>query len=320
MRRKFLTHVLRWMAPWLAGLLLVALVLRHFWRDYYAWTAPAFYALPLPLHVAGWLLLTLIWRNVNRRLAWLCAVGVVCSSVLWWMNTKSLRGESAAAAASPASPDGPRILFWNIGHTDNVPAALHDLITELQPDMIGLAEAENLGVAGFAELREKHAGFQAVQLQDGAACLVRGAFPPPSSRILGLRVAVNFVTATFSRIPGEWRICLTDLPPWPPLPRTDFLDTIRRLAGTGPRTIVAGDFNTPLDSSGFDAWRADFHHGFADCAAWSGPLETWGFGIPILAIDHIWMSRDLAPRAARKAPRLGQDHSWLFVECGRSAP
>lgn len=87
-----------------------------------------------------------------------------------------------------------------------------------------------------------------------------------------------------------------------------------------PRTIIAGDFNTPLDASGFDSWRAKLNHGFADCAAWSGPLETWGFGVPVLAIDHIWMSPDLAPVAAQKGARLASDHSWLLVECGMPAP
>lgn len=364
------------LVPCGAALLMLALVMRHLWRDEFIWSAPTFYALPLPLHVAGWLFLCWWWwkpvrirdqrsgngrdwtrwlvpvagysipavlgvmgwyataavgalvitalmvldlkkpppavivsRVPNRRLAWLCAAGVVCSSVLWWMNTARLRGESAAGPG-----DGPRVLWWNIGHTHKVPAALHELIRDLKPDMIGLAESENLEAEGFAELKKEHPGYQAVEFTQGVSCLVLGSFPAPVSRKLAPRVAVNLVTASFTRLPGEWKLCLTDIPPVPPFPRAEYLDEIRHLAGNGPRTIIAADFNTPLDSAGFDAWRENYHHGFADCAAWKGPLETWGFGIPILAIDHIWMSHDFSPRAARKEVRLFQDHSWLFVE------
>lgn len=313
--RKRLSTLARRAAPVIAGLLLVAMVLRRVWRDELVWTAPTFYALPLPVHVLGWIFLTTVWWKVNRRLRWLCVAAAVCPAVLWWMNTKSLRGEAVAA-----SGEGPRVFLWNIGHVRAVPPALHELITELAPDAVVLAEAENLGAAGMAELMKQHDGFRAVELEDGVSCLVRGTFSPPSSRQLGWRVSVNVVTATFARLPGEYRLCLTDIPPFPPVPRTDYLDAIRKEAGEGKRTIIAADFNTPLDSAGFDAWRREYRHGFADCESWHGPLETWCFGVPVLAIDHIWMSQDLAPRSARKESRFGQDHSWLFVECGTAAP
>ena len=304
-----LLHFLRRLAPFGAGVLMLALVMRYLWRDEYVWSAPTFYALPLPMHLAGWIFLALLWWRPARRLAWLSVGGALGAAVLWAMNSSRLRGESVAGAG-----DGPRVLFWNIGHVHSVPGALHELITELKPDMIGLAEAENLGAAGFAELTQQHPGYQAYESDDGVAVMVLGTVTSAVPRRLGWRTAVTVVPAVFSRLPGEWKICLTDIPPLPPLPRTEYLDDIRRAAGEGPRTIIAADFNTPLDASGFDAWRESYHHGFADCADWHGTLETWCYGLPILTIDHIWMSRDYAPRAARKAPRFGQDHSWLFVE------
>lgn len=308
--RKF-AGLLRRKSAYLAAFLLLALVLRLAWRDTMAWTAPTFYALPLPAHTAAWLVLALLlWKTWRRALLCVLAAGVM--SGLWWRNTQQLCRDIAASGA-----DGPRIFLWNIGHTATVPLALHELIAELAPDAVVLAEAENLGAAGLSELMKQHPGFRAVELQDGVSCLVRGSFTPPESRQLAWRVWINLVTATFTRVPGEWRLCLSDIPPWPPLPRTAHLDAIRAAAGPAPRTIIAGDFNTPLDSAGFDPWRAEFHHGFADCAAWHAPLETWCFGAPLLAIDHIWMSRDLTPVRVRKESRFGRDHAWLFVECGQ---
>ena len=310
-----LLRFLRWMSPVAAALLALALVLRLTWRDTMAWTAPTFYALPLPLQAAGWLLLTGLWWRNGRRRAWLgLLLGAGCA-VLWAANTRSLRREFPGTTLQ-----GPRVFLWNIGHTESVPAALHELITELDPDAVVLAESERLGASRFAELMQKHPGFRAVELQDGVACLVRGSFLPPASRQLSPRAWVNVVEATFTRVPGEWRLCLSDIDPMPPLPRDPLLSEIHKTAAGHPRTIIAGDFNTPLDSAGFDIWRDTLHHGFADCPAWRGPLETWGFGVPVLAIDHIWMSPDLVPVSARMGTRLASDHSWLLVECGVRTP
>ncbi len=231
------------------------------------------------------------------------------------VTTEALRRELPGATQR-----GPKVFFWNIGHTRSVPAALHELITELDPDVVVLAESEGLGSAGFSELTAKHPGFQTAELQDGVACMVRGSFAPPATRQISPRAWVNVVNATLVRAPGEWRFCLSDIDPWPPLPRDALLSEILKDADGHLQTIIAGDFNTPLDSAGFDSWRTKFNHGFADCAAWTGPLETWGFGVPLLAIDHIWMSPDLVPVAAQKGGCLASDHSWLLVECGMLAP
>lgn len=296
-------------------LLLLFFVVRHIWRDTTAWSAPTFYLLPLPLYVLCFALLGLLSWNRRPSHVLACLIIAAWLSWYWQREAKNLRRELPAGVT-----DGPRVFLWNLGHTHEVPPALHELLGELAPDVVVLPESENLGAAGFAEITQRHLGFRAVELQSGVSCLVRGDFTPPQSRQIGDRVWVNLLTATFSRISGEWRLCLSDIPPWPPLSRARYLDAIRAAAGNGPRTIIAGDLNTPLDSAGFDAWRETLHHGFADCAAWSGPLETWCYGVPVLTIDHIWMSRDLAPVRAQKKSRFGKDHSWLFVECGAAGP
>lgn len=302
---------LRRLTPVFVGLLLLALVARYLWRDTRTWSAPASYAFPLPLHFAAWLMLALLHWGTGRRRAGMFLTAAVLTGVLWCMNTSRLRRD-----VEPARSDGPRVLLWNIGHTGKVPSSLHELMVELEPDAVVLAEAENLGAEGKAELTQRHAGFRIMECDHGVSCLVRGTMSLLQRAKLAERVSVSVLTATFERLPGEWRLCVTDIPPWPPVPRARHLDAIRAAAGAGPRTLIAGDFNTPLDSAGFDAWRRLYHHGLADCASWRGPLETWGFGVPVLAIDHVWMSRDLVPMGARKEARLASDHSWVFVQCG----
>ena len=54
-------HLLRRISPLAAGLLLIALLLRYVWRDTLTFSAPLFYALPLPLHMTAWLWLAGLW-------------------------------------------------------------------------------------------------------------------------------------------------------------------------------------------------------------------------------------------------------------------
>jgi hypothetical protein len=304
-------RLLRRTAPFVAGFLLLALLLRFIWRDTRSFSAPSFYALPLPLHLAGWLWLTGLWWRPQRWNALGSLAMAAFMALLWTVQTKRLCREIAA----PSSP-GPRVFFWNIGHTHAVPDALHELLTEFSPDIAAFAEAENLGSSGQTELRERHPGYEVKSLPLGMVCMVKGRAPMLTSRDLPQRSVVMLLTVKLTRFSGEWSVCLTDIGPLPPLPREPLLREVYNTAFGHPRTIILGDFNTPLDSAAFDPWRTSFHHGFADCSAFHGSLETWAFGLPILAIDHIWMSPDLVPVSAKKAPRRWQDHSWIMVDCG----
>ncbi|HWB03346.1 MAG TPA: endonuclease/exonuclease/phosphatase family protein [Verrucomicrobiales bacterium] len=316
MRIEKVLRLLRRLSPFVAGLLFIALLFRFVWRDTLFFTAPAFYALPLPLHAAGWLWLAALNWKTGPRKALLSARAISLGMVilmlgLWVAETKLLSRQ-----LPPPASNGPRIFFWNIGHTHKVPDAVHELLDELSPDVAAFAEAENIRGDGERALESRHPGYEVHALPAGMLCMVKGKASLASSRGLPQSSVVQIVSARFARFEGEWRICLTDIGPMPPLPREPLLSEVYKTAGSHSRTIILGDFNTPLGSAAFDKWRDAFHHGFADCSAWHGPLETWAFGVPILAIDHIWMSPDLVPVRAQKGTRFGQDHSWIMVECG----
>ena len=85
-------------------------------------------------------------------MAWLGVSLAAGCAALWAAALHSLRREFPGV-----TQQGPRVFFWNIAHTHTVPAALHELITELDPDAVVLAESEQLGAARFAELTKRHA-------------------------------------------------------------------------------------------------------------------------------------------------------------------
>ena len=89
-------------------------------------------------------------------------------------------------------------------------------------------------------------------------------------------------------------------------------------ASTSPLRLVAGDFNTPVESYLFrDHWR-----GFRDCHSAAG----WGFGFSKhtrrigTRIDHVLTGPGLECLSARVGPSHGGDHSPVVVEIGHGAP
>jgi endonuclease/exonuclease/phosphatase family metal-dependent hydrolase len=57
------------------------------------------------------------------------------------------------------------------------------------------------------------------------------------------------------------------------------------------KLIVMGDFNTPLDSVWFESFRQELTHAFERGGV--GFAETWPVPLPVLAIDHIWVSKKI---------------------------
>jgi endonuclease/exonuclease/phosphatase family metal-dependent hydrolase len=55
--------------------------------------------------------------------------------------------------------------------------------------------------------------------------------------------------------------------------------------------IVMGDFNTPLESVLFDSFCQYLTHAFE--SGGHGFAKTWPIPLPVLAIDHIWVSKKI---------------------------
>lgn len=75
------------------------------------------------------------------------------------------------------------------------------------------------------------------------------------------------------------------------------------------KTIVLGDFNTPFESVHFNFFKENFINAFNEKG--HGFRETWFWNIPLLMIDHIWVSRDLKVLKVVKINTLKSDHSML---------
>ena len=74
-------------------------------------------------------------------------------------------------------------------------------------------------------------------------------------------------------------------------------------------TILLGDFNTPLETKFLNDIRTNFNHAFNEKG--NGFRETWFWNIPLLSLDHIWVSKDLEIINAEKISTFKSDHSMV---------
>ena len=142
-------------------------------------------------------------------------------------------------------------------------------------------------------------------------CFVRGEFAIVEQHDLPNRSGFVHLDCLLENL-GRYQLFVVDIGPNAFYPKRNRLAQIREAAATtGERTIIVGDFNTPWESALFDPWREQFTH--ADDAAGYGFRETWRAPFPLLAIDHMWCSRDLIANGFKKVNAIrSSDHACLI--------
>jgi endonuclease/exonuclease/phosphatase (EEP) superfamily protein YafD len=275
-----------------------------------AWpvTRAFFYATPLPVLALGWLAMSCLWcwRSIGGVLCVALALG--CGA--WWCAVSYRQPEPQSARATVL-----KVLSWNMAHHQLPSADLQAMMESLRPDIAGLVEVGRRHSDPNALTAALPRGYTALKLDHGMAFMVRGkarvlreVLLPSASKFACLEAVVDGVA---------WRVFIVDGVSRPTTSREDVLGQVLTDASGRANTVVMGDFNTPLESIGFNAWRRELHHAFNE--AGSGFRETWPRWVPVLTIDHVWSSADAPPLRAEKLWRAGSDHAALLVELGRRA-
>ena len=285
-------------------------------------------ALPLPLLIAAAVF-------TERRLAAaLALVGLLLAEPLFGF---SLPWRRLVERPDPASPRI-RLVTWNVGGGGGARAAFEEMMTLEAPDVVLLQESGR-------QLPEATPGWYS-STEGGAAVLSR--FP-----ILGVaardrsdvwRMAGSGVMVRYTLDTPLGRLDLTNV--HLETPREGLESILRFGPGAGavaeleaknaqrevearlarhwvdaspsPLRLVAGDFNTPVESQLFrDHWL-----GLRDCHSAAG----WGFGFTKhtrrigTRIDHVLTGAGLACVSSRVGASGGGDHSPLVVEITLATP
>jgi hypothetical protein len=313
-------------AVWIcAACLIGAFLLRVTIRDRFLGLSGLFYMTPFPLQIAGWVFLLAV-ACARRYLVILgfSPIAVAVCGALWWHVSWVPRAASVAA-----DPEHISVMLWNTARGAN-PDAMEDVVSGARPDICGLVEA---GSAKMPSERWQEAlgpDYDIKKLPGGMLVMVRGKIRPFVHRKDYFQAGDHhgrFARVTVDVAPDPGRqgaanssttstlsLILCDIHSWPfydkSMAFTKLKEAIRDTE-TG-RLIVMGDFNTPLESRFFDELKdLGLYNAFS--VAGHGWSETWGWGLPIVAIDQIWLGSGLAVHQAAHGGWKGSDHRPVFA-------
>jgi endonuclease/exonuclease/phosphatase (EEP) superfamily protein YafD len=255
----------------------------------------------------------LVRRHPRIALALGCLAVVQVSSLFRYVGSNPVRPDARSTARL-------RVLLANVLVDNTRYADLERLIRRERPDIIGLVEVTPEWVAGLAAIRAEYPHrVEAPTGTTGLALWFRErpeVIDPPARSLPGGSPYLHAEFVFAGRRRHLWLVH-----PYMPLSRRD-LPELPALAALPARTsgsrIVIGDMNTTEGSPHFgDFLRAS---GLRDSRLGFGRQPSWPTDWPYrIAIDHAFVSDELAVVVRRLGPEFGSDHFPLILDLAPAA-
>ena len=294
---------------------LIALVVRCTVRDATIPASTIYYASPLP--VIGLLFLVgggCWWDLRNRRSALLCwgiaigcLIGILCFGIAY--------GGPVAATQTPAY----RFLFWNTSKGKGGWPRLFRRIRSVDPDIIAIVEACGDGSLSRHPWEAEFPDYELTAINEQMLLACRGKVK--SQRVVSLDTMGKLKHCRVEMADGvTLNVLLVDIKSDPFKSRRYAMralcDYVRSL-GAQP-CIIAGDFNTPIDSVFFAPLLEMCTHAVEQCAR--GYAATWPVPLPVLQIDHVLGNRGIAFHACHLESSIGSDHRMIICDVSLADP
>lgn len=298
--------------PVLFSYLVGGLVLRLTIRDAVPGLAAWFYATP-PLVLLALAVACACW---SARLRWWVPT-LVCALLAWRIGSWCSDGQRVARPQA-SQPQELRVLCWN---TQRKLASHPAVARELKAsgaDVLALSEAGRPedAVAVRQDLARSLPGYACSALKGGLLLLVRGRVGDARYERLGQHGAGLLVDAETRA--GKLRLLLFDHDSNPLVSRAPAFQRLDELLASlsPPVDVVLGDFNTPRSSVHLRGLEKHFQHAFG--TAGQGWVNTWPWPLPLLDLDHIWVSRRWRVLRCRLGDFQDSDHRYVLADLAAS--
>jgi endonuclease/exonuclease/phosphatase (EEP) superfamily protein YafD len=249
----------------------------------------------------------------------------VVLAVLAMIQVEPIARFSLPNPVTPADSSGARIriLMANVLADNENYDLLARWIEEVDPEIVGLVEVTDGWVEGLKRLEARYP--YRVDAPNGTRGLSLW-FKTKPARIdppaIAIRGGGPYLHAVFSFEGADRHLWLVH--PSSPFRRGDVagfaeLDALARtINGVEGSKIVIGDFNTTDGSPFFHDFAAAT--GLRDSRLGFGRQPSWpAGGIYQIAIDHAFVTDDLAVTARRQGPSNGSDHLPFWIELAPAA-
>lgn len=270
----------------------------------------AFYYATPPVVLAGVALFAgLLWLARRQFLVAAITLGLSATCGVWTWSTAWFDNTPLAITDTHR-----RVVFWNAARGargwDNV---AHTVLHQ-DADLIALAESgANLPKMNALWRQILPDGYRYVVFGSGLTLIAKADITPVASgRLHATYGWYEHSVLHFDDDPVH--VVIVDIKSNPMrarwIPLEALQDVLEPLAGQP--VIVLGDFNTPTDSIHLASLRQHYRNAFE--IAGQGYAATWPLPLPVLAIDHIWVSNEIAAAACEMRSTTVSDHRMVIAE------
>lgn len=279
------------------------LLLIHFiLKDRFFPLSIIFYGSPLIVIIGTTLFLVILFFRRKKYRYTLLAVSALLIFI-WFNNyyyqTNTINQENTS-----------KILYWNLAKKKQLPVSyILDKTNIYEPEILAFVEApektlKNLGTLKNALPKYNFKILKGAMLvaSKGEIKLIKLEYVDDSHKANLIEIKSNSKTIKF---------ILTDLTANLLVNKKKPMTFISNFAKNEAVDFIAGDFNTPYESIYFNAFKNDFNsfHKYNN-----GSTATWPLGIPLLELDHIWLSKKHQPIQLHKFYSKASDHALLIAE------
>ncbi|NNC50402.1 MAG: endonuclease/exonuclease/phosphatase family protein, partial [Flaviramulus sp.] len=190
------------------------------------------------------------------------------------------------------------IVFWNASRDNNLQSALNkngDI-----PDLLVLVE---IGKHNIEKFQQNYPNYYFYESDTEVFIFSKTPLEINRNKTSNYKTTIiNFKTAGIN-------FYAVDVTGSPDVPREWELRYVNETIKITHNTIVLGDFNVPYESKYLKQFKENFNHAFNEKG--NGFRETWFYNLPILSLDHIWVSKDLEVLKTNKLYSKVSDHCML---------
>ena len=248
-----------------------------------------FYTFPLPVIIAIALGLTIFLSKTFRKYNLLLAGALL----LFWLG-RSFK----IHIPEEINESDIEVVFWNASHERNLEDAFD--ISGNIPDVFVLVEH---GKYSVDRLQLKYSDYYFYKSINGISIFSK--LPIELIDDISSNYGTNIVKFETYNI----NFYAVDVSGSMDVPREWELTFVNEYVEQKTQTILLGDFNVPFESKFLDSIKNNFNHAFNEKG--NGFRETWFWNIPLLSLDHIWVSKNLKVLKTKKIRTFKSDHNML---------
>ena len=274
----------------LNGVIVIALLCIHFVIKENSFESSLFYyTFPLPIIILIVLFLSIFLKRKFRKYNIIIA-GLLF--ILWMGRSYKLHFHETI------KENDLEIVFWNAGHNRTFTEAFK--VNNSIPDVMVLVEGCKNNIE---TLKKEYPNYHFYLSKEEIAIFSKTEIKRVEEK------KAFFSTTVINFTVNNIDFYAVDVAASMDVPRAWGLDFVDSHIKNKEGAIVLGDFNVPFESDYLKNIKSDFNNAFNEKG--NGFRETWFWNIPLLSLDHIWVSKDLEILKTEKIATFKSDHSMI---------